>query len=109
MVFRPGDHADSPIRAVPRRIRRNITYGVLITNVSCDALANRDHLVELAGEESLSAGRPRQASERPSIPIRIVFVEDADSVNHGARLLGQLQNLWQSGFAGVIPPIADHD
>src|ERR1022692_3461730 len=107
MVLRPGDHPDSPIGIVPRRVGGNIPYRVLVANVTRNALAKLHHLIELVREESLATGRPGQAGESPRIPVRIVFVEDADGVNNGTRLLRQLQNLLQTCLAGVVASVAD--
>jgi len=62
------------------RVEWNIPDRVLMADVPGDALADGHHFADLAGKKGFAARRLRQALEH-RVPVRIVLIEQAYSVN----------------------------
>lgn len=118
-----GARADGQASAIPRSrrhiydpkasillfIRGLIDDGVLCANVTSDSITDRDHVFCRGWQESFAAGGSCKLLERPQVPIGVVLVKDAYGVNDCVRLTRHSKNPVQFEFAGVVPPIADHN
>ena len=104
-----GDHANAPVRAGLRFTAGEASDGVLITDIARDTFADRYYGTELAGEEGFAARGPGKTAENVRIPVRIVFIEDADCIHKSAGLPGEFQNIAQAVSACIVAAITNND
>src|SRR3990172_8089343 len=68
----PGLYLYDPIGPVLLLIRRHISDGVLVTNITSDLFGNRNNFLQAAREESVAACGPCKLSEHTRVPVGIV-------------------------------------
>src|SRR5690348_7752553 len=83
--------------------------GVLVPNIAGDALADLHRFTGFRGKESFASGLVGQTAEHLRISVRIIFTEDANRVDYGARFFRHFEHAVQTGMARVIAAVADDD
>src|SRR5437588_2932536 len=106
---RTGLYLNGPVSSILLLVGRDISDGVLVTNITRDSFTNRDCLFQGLRQEHIAACLPRELRQHMGVAVRIFFLEKSNGVDNGIALLRHGHDLGQIMLAGIVTAVADYD